>query len=216
MSDEQLFREVDEEVRQDQYQQLWKRYGIYVAGAAFVIVAATIAFVIWRDAQVAAREADSERFLEAVVQEAAAPEAAIPALRALAEQGTPAYRFLANLREGKLLAETGDEAQAVAAFDAAAGEDSLDGTYRDLARILAVANGMGVLSMAEVEQRIGAIDSPANPFRFSAREFLAVAALRDGQRDRAAELLRTNVEDQEAPPATRARASELLAAIGAS
>lgn len=214
MSDE-LFREVDEEVRQEQYQKLWKRYGIYLAGAAFVIVAATIAFVVWRNAQMSARDADSERFLAAVVQEEVSPDAAMTALRDLAREGTPAYRFLANLREGKLLAQSGDAAQSVAAFDAAAADDSIDDTYRDLARLLAVANGMEAMSLAEVEQRIGAIDTPDNPFRFSAREFLAVAALRDGQRARAEDLLRTNVEDPTAPPATRARASELLAAIGA-
>ena len=55
MSD-QLFREVDEEVRQDRLQDLWKRYGIYAAVAAVLIVAGTIAFVLWRDAPQSARD----------------------------------------------------------------------------------------------------------------------------------------------------------------
>ena len=40
MSDETIFREVDEEVRAEQFQKLWKRYGAYVTGAAVGIVVA--------------------------------------------------------------------------------------------------------------------------------------------------------------------------------
>jgi hypothetical protein len=215
VSDE-LFREVDEEVRQEQYHKLWKRYGVYIAGVAIAIVAGTIAIVVWRDMQETARQDDSTRFIAAAAQEQVTPEAAIAALRELARDGTTGYRFLASLREARLLADAGDVSQAVAAFDAAAADDALDATYRDLARLLAVSNGMGVLSMAEVEQRIAAIDAPDNPFRFSARELLAVAAIQAGARERAGDLLRANLEDPAAPPAMRARATELLAAIGLS
>lgn len=214
MSDQQLFREVDEEVRQDRYQQLWKRYGTYAAVAVVLIVGATIAFVAWRDAQQSARDADSTRFLGAVVQESVQAESALLELRALAENGTPAYRFLAQLREARLLATQGDKAQALSVFDSIAADSDLRDTYRDLARLLAVANGLDVLSQSEVEQRIGPLDAEGNPFRVTAREFLAVAALQAGERERAAELLRANQADPSAPVASRARATELLMAIG--
>lgn len=213
MSDE-LFREVDEEVRQDRYQDLWKRYGIYTVVVAAIIIGATIAIVLWRDAQLSAREADSTRFLDAVVQESLQPDSALLQLQELARDGTPAYRFLARLREARLLAGDGDKAQAVAVFDSIAADDDLQSTYRDIARLLAVANGMDVLSQAEVEQRIGPIDSESNPFRVTAREFLALAAIQAGDRDRAAALLRANQADGSAPVASRARATELLTAIG--
>lgn len=213
MSDE-LFREVDEEVRQDRYQELWKRYGIYTVVAAAIVIGATIAFVIWRDAQISAREADSTRFLSAVVQESVQPDSALLELQELAREGTPAYRFLARLREGKILAEEGDKAQAVAVFDTIAADDDLQSTYRDIARLLAVANGMEVLSQDEVEQRIAPIDTAANPFRVTAREFLAIAAIQAGDNERAAELLRANQGDSSAPVASRSRATELLTALG--
>lgn len=213
MSD-QLFREVDEEVRQDRYQELWKRYGSLALIAAVLIVAGTVAFVVWRDTQQSARDADSTRFLEAVVQEEAQTDAALQQLRELAQDGTPAYRFLARLREGRLLAAEGNKAEALAVFDTIAADSDLRGTYRDLASLLAVANGLDVLSQGEVEQRIGRLNTPDNPFRVTAREFLAVAAVQAGDRERAIELLRANQSDASAPVASRARATELLTAIG--
>tara|TARA_R110002110_G_scaffold284986_1_gene499096 strand:+ start:76073 stop:76717 length:645 start_codon:yes stop_codon:yes gene_type:complete len=209
-----LFREVDEEVRQDRYQELWKRYGTYAVVAAVVIVGATIAAVVWRDAQQSARDADSSRFLDAVVQESVQSGSALLQLRELAQDGTPAYRFLAQLREARLLATQGDKAQALAVFDAVAADSDLGATYRDLARLLAVANGLDVLSQSDVEERIGPLNIEGNPFQVTAREFLAVAAIQAGNRERAVELLRANQADPAAPVASRARATELLTAIG--
>ena len=213
MSD-QLFREVDEEVRQDRLQDLWKRYGIYAAVVAVLIVAGTIAFVLWRDAQQSARDADSSRFLNAVIQESEAADAALLALRELADDGTTAYRFLAKLREARLLAQEGDTAQALAVFDSVAADADLGDTYRDLARLLAVANGLDVLSQDEVETRIGPLNVAGNPFQVTAREFLAVSAIKAGDTARAVELLRANQADGSAPVASRARATEILTAIG--
>jgi hypothetical protein len=211
---DQLFREVDEEVRQDRLQDLGKRYGIYAAVAAVLIVAGTIAFVLWRDAQQSARDADSSRFLNAVIQESEAADAALLALRELADDGTTAYRFLAKLREARLLAQEGDTAQALAVFDSVAADADLGDTYRDLARLLAVANGLDVLSQDEVETRIGPLNVAGSPFQVTAREFLAVSAIKAGDMARAEELLRANQADGSAPVASRARATEVLTAIG--
>jgi hypothetical protein len=213
VSDE-LFREVDEEVRQDRYQDLVKRYGTYVVGAVVLIVGATIAFVVWRDSQESARMADSERFLTAVVEEQTSSEAALDQLREIAKDGTAGYRYLASLREASLLAEAGKTADAVAVFDALAADEAYSTTYRDMAKIFAVANGMDLMSRDEVRNRMEPLNTPENPFRFTAREFLAVAAIGVGDANGAREMLRSIVEDQGTPLATRARASEFLALIG--
>lgn len=213
MSDE-LFREVDEEVRQDRFQQHWKRYGILGALALAVFLGAVIAFVVWRDAQQSAREADSARFLAAVVQEQSERDAAIAELREIAREGTTGYRFLASLREATLLAEGGEVPEAVAIFDAVAANEAFSDPYRELARIFAVARGMEIMSAGEVEDRLSDFNTPTHPFRVITREFLAVSAIGAGDDARAAELLRANMEDNEIPMSARARASELLALTG--
>lgn len=213
MSDD-LFREVDEEVRQDRFQQVWKRYGTLVVIAVVAIVGATIAFVLWQGARENAREADSTRFLAAVVQEQTQRDTAILELRDLARDGTTGYRFLASLREASLLADAGNMAEAVAVFDAIAADDDLSASYRDMARLLAVARGMELLAPEEIEQRLSGLNTAENPFRVTAREFLAVSAIRAGNDAQARELLQANIDDSEVPPASRNRAVELLAVLG--
>ena len=47
MSDDSFFREVNEEMRQDQARALWDRYGPYALALAVLVVLATAGFVAW-------------------------------------------------------------------------------------------------------------------------------------------------------------------------
>ncbi len=212
MSDE-LFREVDEEVRQDRFQNLWKRYGIYLVIVFVVIVGATVAFVLWRDAQESARQADSARFLEAVVAEQTERNAAIDQLREIAREETPGYRFLASLREAALLADGGETGEAVIVFDAVAADEDFEPVYRDITRLLAVAHGMQNMSQGEVEERLAGLAADDSPVPDHRPRVSCGSGDTRGNPDRAAELLRANIADNEVSRVAQARAGELLATL---
>ncbi len=212
MSDE-LFREVDEEVRQEQYVKLWKQYGVYAVGAVVAIIVITVGVVLWLDAQQSARDADGEELLAAISASQERPDEALDGLAALSEEGTPGYRLLARLREGALLAQTGDVPNAVAVYDALADDSKQDDIYRDLAKILAVSHGMSIMDLSEVENRLTPLVADDNPWRHSARELLATAAMASGDRAAATEAFQDLVDDLNAPSGIRARAAEMLAIL---
>lgn len=213
MSDE-LFREVDEEVRQEQYLQLWKRYGVYIAGVVLAVILITVGVVVWRDIQQSQREADGEVLLAAIAASQGQTDAALDQLAALAEQGTTGYRLLARLREGALLAQQGDIRGAVATYDAVAADSAHADIYRDLARLLAVAHGMPVMDRAEVEERLAPLVGDDNPWRYSARELVAVVRMAADDKAAATEAFQALVDDVGAPAGVRGRAAEMLVIIG--
>jgi hypothetical protein len=47
LSDDSLFREVDEEFRRDQALKLWKRYGNYVVAVALAVIIGVAGFKGW-------------------------------------------------------------------------------------------------------------------------------------------------------------------------
>ena len=61
-----IFREVDEDIRQERYLKIWKRYGRYVAGAATLVVLTTAAYVAWRDYDAIATRRAKRRVLEGI------------------------------------------------------------------------------------------------------------------------------------------------------
>ena len=61
-----IFREVDEELRQDQAKKLWQAYGRYAVAAAVALVLAVGGFQAWRAWDLQQRTEVSDRFARAL------------------------------------------------------------------------------------------------------------------------------------------------------
>jgi hypothetical protein len=70
------------------------------------------------------------------------------------------------------------------------------------------------LPRAEIDAMLAGISNDRSAWRFSAFDVGATAALRAGDRARARELYTRIADDAAAPPSLRARAAELLQALG--
>ncbi|MGE0256132.1 MAG: tetratricopeptide repeat protein [Alphaproteobacteria bacterium] len=214
MSDDLIFREVDEDLREDRYRELWRRWGRWIIAAAALVVVATAATVAWQDWQAGQRAADSARFDVAARQatEGATAEA-LTAFEALAANGGTGYAMLARLREASLHAAGGDAAKAVAALDAIAADGGVPQLYRDLATLLAALQGLETQDPTATRARVAPLTAETSPWRFTAREISALAALRQGDRAAARELYQSLVDDQAAPQGLRGRAARMAAAL---
>src|SRR3989304_7093838 len=97
MSD--ILREVEEELRRERYQKLWERYGIYLVGAALVIVVAVAGWRGWEWYQAREAARAGARFETALELGAAGKQAeADEILAALATTPPRGDRPLARLR----------------------------------------------------------------------------------------------------------------------
>ncbi len=136
MSD--IFREVDEDLRREQFKRLWDRYGSYVIGLAVLIVVAVGGFKAWEWWETSRAAATGDRFLAALVlSEEGKHDEAIAALDAVAADGSGDYPILAIFRSAGEKAAAGDDAGAVAAYDSIAGRSGVPPLVADLARIRA-------------------------------------------------------------------------------
>lgn len=209
MSDD-LFREVDEEVRQDRYIKIWKRYGIYISALVVTIILITVGVVVWRDIERSALESSSEVLISAIESSSDRQNEALEQFKIIGDEGNEGYRLLAKLREGAILSKMGDISGAVLVYDSIALDNSQDEIYRDLASVLAVSHGMSIMSLGEVEDRLASIIVEINPWRYSARELLATAIMVSGDKKRAIKEFKPLVDDTKAPAGVRARAAEML------
>ena len=213
MSDE-FIREVDEEVRHERTQLFWKRYGRYMLAGVVAIVLATAAGVLWRNYQQQQRAADSRLFIEAVTLAGAnEADAAIDRLNTLEGDATPGYVLLARLREAAVLAQKGDPEAAVVVYDRIAEDSDAPRIYRQFATLMAVMHEIDTIDADSAETRLAGLLASDSAWRYSARELVAIAALRAGRTDRARELLEANADDPDAPQGARARAAQLLATL---
>ena len=214
MSD--IFREVDEDLRSESYQKLWDKYGRLLIGLAVGVVVVTALWQAWASWQRAQNEADGERYM-AAAQIAARGQtgAAIAMLELFEQEAGPGYVTLARLQRASALVTAGDRREAVSIYDAVSADTSVDQTLRDLATLLAAQNLVDTADRPTLERRLAGLVLEISPWRFAARELLALAALRANDTDAARGYFTKLADDAATPQGVRARAAEMLAALGA-
>ncbi len=207
----EIFREVDEELRRDNWQKIWQRYGKFVIAGAVLIVAATAVNVGWREYALRQRTASSEAFLTALqLAEADRIPEALSELVVLKEEGTAGYAILAQFREAALRTEKGEPAAAIEIYDRIASESSVDRMLRELATLYSVILQSTSGDAAAMVARLEPIAGDKRPWRYSARETIAVLYLRIGETAKARDGFAALVDDLNAPRNMRARAAEML------
>lgn len=208
MSD--IFREVEEDLKRERYEDLWKSYGVYIVGAAVALVATVAGVSWWNAAQQSAAEDAARQFVAAgQLAEDGDTQAAADAFAAIAENSTGNYDVVAGLRTAGLLADSGDTQGAVAAYDAIAA-GSGDSILKGLASIKAAILLADTASPDELKVRLTPLADEGAPWRFSALELLGFAALRADNSDEAIEHYQALADATGAPPLARERARDML------
>lgn len=219
MSDDSFIREVNEELRQDQARAIWDRYGPVALALAVLVVVVTAGYVAYDYWDASRANASGDSFSQALLLAGEGKsDEALSALEELEANGYGAYPVLARMRAATVLAEKGDFAGAVAAFDAVAADDAIPASLRDMARLRAafvlVDNG----SYQDVASRVEALAADTNPVRHAAREAMALSAWKEGKAVDALKLYDQILADQQAPRNIRDRATvmaELIRGSGA-
>ena len=219
MSDDSFFREVDQELRQDQAKALWDRYGAAVIAAAIAVVLATAAFVGWDYWSQSRADRSGDAYLQALsLARDGKTDEARAALAALEADGYGAYPVLARMRAATLADEAGDHAGAVAGFDSVAADGAVPVSIREMARLRAGLLLVDHGGYADVASRVETLTAETNPLRHTAREALGLSAWKEGRTADAATLFDQIANDEAAPRNARQRASlmsELIRGSGA-
>jgi hypothetical protein len=210
-----IFQEVDEEVRREQFKKLWERYQVFVLAAAVLVV---LSVAGWRtyDWWETKKAAEAGAAFEAAIalSEQNKHAEAEAAFSKIAQDSTTTYRTLALMRAAAELAQT-DPKAAVAAYDKITANASVGLELRDLAGLRAGALLMDSGAFADARQRFEPLAGGDHTFRHTARELLALAAWRAGDTAAAKNWIEMISTDPGTPPDERNR-MEMLTALMAS
>ncbi|RAU20906.1 hypothetical protein CU669_15845 [Paramagnetospirillum kuznetsovii] len=208
-----LIKEVDEDLRQEQLEQTWKKYGSLITGGAVAIVLAVAGWQGWTSYDLKQRQASSLRYAEAAgLAEQGRKDEATETLEKLKSDGTKGYRALADMRLADLKQQAGDFLGAAALYQRLAADSGVDKVYRDMATIRAAYLVVDTADPAALDKSLEPLAAESSSWRHSAREIQALTALKRGDDARAADLFAKIAEDAAAPQGLRTRAAEMLAA----
>lgn len=212
MSD--IFREIDEELRRDNWQQLWARYGRYVLALAVLTVLVTAGAVAWRQYQASQREAEGVRYAAALdlARQGKNTDAA-EAFSALAQRASGGRAALARLEEAAAKVKAGDVDGAIAVYDRIAAGGSADPVFRDIATLFSARYSLDKGDTAGVITRLQPLTNASSPWHGLALEMTAAAELKAGDVAKARADFELLAKDNSVSQGVRQRATEMQATL---
>ena len=203
-----FIEEVTEEVRRDRLFGLFRKYG----WIGVLLVLAIVGGAAWNEWSKSRAEARAEAFGDALIDalDLGSPEdrrAALAAIPADGQQGAILNLILASDPRA-------DQPATLAALDAIIADASLPVSYRDLATLRRVLVAGAGMDLADRRTTLQAIAAPGRPYRTLAEEQLAYLLIEEGQTDAAITALQALMQDQEASGALKARAGQVVIALG--
>ncbi len=208
-----VFDEVEEELRRERYNALFRKWGPWVLGGAVAIVAGAMGWVLWDGARTSAAEEASNAYFDAAELfengDFAAAESAFGELAAGESRG---YATLALLRQGEIALSENRTAEAAQLFEQAA-ERAPEPLTRQLAQYKAALALFDELSYDDLSVRLTPLTEGEALFGALARELIAAAAMRDERWEEARSAYTLLAVSLDAPPGVSRRASEALVYI---
>lgn len=209
-----FIREVDEELRREQFRQLWDQYGLFIAGGAVAVLAGVWGFTHWQSSRASAAAMHGVQFEEAArLARDGKPEDAIKAFTTLSKAAAPGYQGLAEMRLAALQVKAGKVTEAVAAYDAIARDTSIDIIVRDLAGLKAANLRLPDAELAEMERRLATLTLEGAPWRAAAKEIQGLALYKAKKFEDARKVFEQLLVDRSAPQGLSERAQLMLAVL---
>ena len=207
-NNESFIDEVTEEVRRDRLFAMFRKYG-WIGVVLVLGVVGGAAYTEWQKARAEAR---AQGFGDAVLDamDLGAPEDRRTAIAAIPADGTEI-----SLKALMLAADpVTDKAGALAALDGLIADKTQPQLYRDLASLRRVIAAGSDMPLADRRAALTAIAGPGAPFRPLAAEQLAYLLVEEGKSDEAIAAFSAVMQDQDAPQGLRARAGQMITALG--
>jgi hypothetical protein len=200
-----IFHEVEEEVRRERLEQIWKEYGDYIVAAACLLIIGVAGLQLWRVYETRESAKASEAYTQAEqLYEAGQTDMAAQAFAHIAATAPGGYAAVARLQEADAMMASGKRDDALALYKKIAGGDNK--LFAEVARIHEAWAIADTASRADLETLLAPLTDANNAWRFTAREILAYADYRDGLTAKAATEYASLAASPGAPSQMHARA----------
>lgn len=166
-SDQNLLLEIDEALKRERTEKIFKEYGPYILAGALLAILFTGLISFYRSWDNDVNAQQTEMLMEAMI----APEPA-QALEKIAPELRPGQRAVALMTAAAALIAKDKTAEAQTLYTKAADDKELPATYRDLAALmsvrLAMSGDLKSLNAADLMTKLQPLMKKDNPWRWHA------------------------------------------------
>ncbi len=212
MSD--IFREVEEDVRRERYEKLWKEYGDYIIAAAAFLVIGAAGWQLWRYyEQRETLRASSEYTAAQQLLDSGQTAAAAQAYGKLADDAPGGYATVSRLQEAGALLAAGRTDDSLKLYNQIMqGNDPM---LAAVARVRAAWIIADTAPKSDVQSMLAPLTDPNSAWNSMAREVLAYADYHAGNMKQALADYQSLAKDKNAPASLHQRSAAMAIYLSA-
>ena len=209
-----IFKEVDEELREERLTKIWKRIGPYVIGILSGTIIITSAVIGYREYDETQRQNWGVQFAEAMnLSEEGNWQESLDLFDTLTEKTNLGYKTLSLFQAASLYAKNGDKEKALEIYQSLENK-ALDENFRDLATLMLIYLQFDNADPEILEKRIEKLASKGNPWYYNAVELKGFLFAKQKNKEKQIEIFNILSKDNKAPEGVRTRANDMLAILG--
>tara|TARA_Y100001970_G_scaffold279303_1_gene386399 strand:- start:813 stop:1460 length:648 start_codon:yes stop_codon:yes gene_type:complete len=209
-----IFNEIDEDIRRERYQKLWKTYGKFLIIAVIIFFLGAAIYVAWNNYLENLKKKEGDIFshsLEMIDKESW--DGASSNLYNLYISSTSGYRALAMLQHASVLIKNNKTNDAIEIYRDLVEDGKSDIIFRDLARYLIVIHTFDFAKDVEIKEQLSYLLDKENPWYYSASEIEGFRLIRQGKYNEAEDIFLSLSDDIETPSGIRIRSAEIIAKL---
>jgi len=212
---ETFVREVDENLRRDQLRDFFKAYSSWIIAGVVLFLAASGGLIWWQQHQVQRAEAEVEQLAQIYKDVGSGDMSKAPQqLDELAKSGSKAVRASALFARAAVDLQQNDAKAAGSIYKSIADDSGMPKPYRDAALVRRVALEFDNLQPQDVIAQLEPLTKPGEPWFGTAGELTALALIKQGKNQQAAQLFATIAKDAGVPQPIRTRAAQVAGSLG--
>ena len=201
-----LIVEVDEAMKQERLEKLWKDYGGFVIGAITILIFGTAGNAGYKSWVSAKNQKETSTLLKALENK----DAPVDDLVKISSDIQPGLRDLALLNAASKALETDEKDKAVSIYKELAQKEDISPSFKTLAEYMIITHSQELNAEEKIIQYAKIATNDQSPWRFQAKLDMAlIKANKLEQYEEAIVLINEIMQDQNAPQSLRKKAQSL-------
>lgn len=207
-----FINEVNEEVKNDSFKELWNKYGLFIIAVVVIAVSGAVSFEKLKNWRLQSNRQNTEMYMDAARQQNDA-EAMIAALQKINQNDRGIYGDFARLQIANVLIEQNKADEGLAMLSKLADDAQVNGEVRQIALVKYATYKVDTLSQKELADILKPVLEANNSWTPIANDLLAMAAIREGDLQTAREIYSNLLKIKELPESFKSKVQEMLSSL---
>lgn len=213
-AEDAFFKEVSEDIKNENMQKLWDKYGLYIIAVMAIVLTAAVSFETFKSWKVKRNQTWSDTYSYALnLQNQGRYDESKVILDKIQKSNNGIYGDIAKLQTSNILFEQGKNAEALVLLEEIVNDPKANQKMKDMSAIKLASYKLDSAPKEEIITLLAPLSENEGSWKNIAKEMLAMLEIREGNIDGAKNLYQQILDTENLPDGLKLRVQDMLSIL---